>query len=260
VDSRGTLLDANPIPLLPSGGFAISDGQDHFVLAGNQMFFVAPDATVVAHPMAFTIGSVASDGDNFLSVTSSQITLFESNGQTLNTTAMPFQASKQPAVTFDGDEYLIFWAGLGPDGPGKYVTHVSSKERRSRKSRPRTDGEPLDTSARLALPDVNGGAFDFAYRVSFDGMNAIAAWCSVCVNDRNLAPIAVIQKDDQAEDQIIATQVGTAGPMRRWLAIASNSAGVSVVVVDGVKIWLPSPFLESFFPVVQFVTTWAPSP
>jgi hypothetical protein len=70
----------------------------------------------------------------------------------------------------------------------------------------------------------------------------------------------LIQKDDQADDQIIATQVGTAGPMRRWLAVASNSTGVSVVVVDGVKLWPPFPALESFFPFVQFVTTWVPSP
>lgn len=248
VDSRGTPLDANPIPFLPSSGFAASDGQNHFVMqAGSpaQIFFVAPDATVVAHPIAFPLGSVASDGENFLSVTGSQITLFDTNGAMLNATETPFPPTRG-VVTFDGNEYLFFWAGSGPDGFGKYVTRVSS------------DGEPIDTSARLALPDALGGSFDLTYRIAFDGVNAVAAWCSVCVNDRNLAPIAVIQKDDDAEDQIVATQAGTAGPLRRWLALASNSTGVSVVVVDGVNLSPTFNALESFFTVVQFVTTGAP--
>jgi hypothetical protein len=248
VDSCGTLLDANPIPF---SGSVLSDGQDHFLLLGGQLFFVDSDGTLVAHPFAAPIGSVASDSDggHFLSVTGSEITLFDSNGATLNATPMPFQTS-QPAVTFDGDKYLIFWAGSGPGGRGKYVTRVSS------------DGEPLDTSARLALSADPFGT-DRTYRISFDGMNAVAAWCSTCLFDGNGAPIAVIQQDDQADGQIIATLVGATGPMRSGssgLAIASNSTGVSVVIADGFSLWLPSPVLGSFFPVVQFVTTWAPSP
>jgi len=245
VDSCGALLDANPIEFpsggLPSSGMpvVVSDGEDHFVLLGNEMFFVGPEATVVSHPLAFSIGSVASDGNNFLNVTRTGITSFDSHGGTLNAAALPFQASKQPAVTFDGDDYLILWAGIGPDGAGKYVTRASS------------EGEPLGTSARLALPDVRGGVFDLGFRISFDGMNAVATWCDVCTQTMNEAPIAVIQ----AEDSVIATQVDTAGPLLRALAVASNSDGVSIVVVDGFKPWLPSPALNSFFPVVQFVTT-----
>jgi hypothetical protein len=245
VDSCGTVLDANPIPL-PSGAggppVVVSDGEDHFVLVGNQIFSVTRDATVVAHPIAFTVGSVASDGDKFLNVTSSQITLFDSSGATLNAAPMP--GSRQPAVTFDGDEYLVLWAGRGADGNGKYVTRVSS------------DGVPLDTTARLALPDYFGGGADRGLRISFDGMNAVAAWCDVCVHEKNLAPIAVIQ----TKDPITANWAGTTGPVATTLAVASNSMGVSIVVADGFKPWPPSFYLSSFFPVVQFVTTWVPSP
>ena len=63
----------------------------------------------------------------------------------------------------------------------------------------------------------------------------------------------------QAEDQIVATQAGTTGPMQRWLALASNSTGVSLVVADGVHLVPTFTTLESFFPVVQFVTTWEPT-
>jgi hypothetical protein len=261
VASSGTLLDANPIPSLPSGR-VLSDGQDHFVVAGGQIFSVDPDATVEAHPFPFAIlgDSVASDGDNFLAFTSlggapaeaaPPITLFDSNGAVLKTSAMPFQPLGR-AVTFDGDEYLIFWTGAGPDGNGKYVTQVSS------------DGEVLDTSARLALPNFGSGSLDRLFRISFDGMNAVAAWCQSSISAVNSAPIAVIRKDDQAEDQITATQVGTAGPLgsppRQFLAVASNSTGVSVVIVDGFKFFPPAFALQSFFPRISFVRTWTPSP
>jgi hypothetical protein len=242
VDSCGTLLDANPIPI--TGGVVVSNDENGFALVGNQMFSVAPDATVVAHPIAFTLGSVASDGDNLLNVTRSEITLFDSNGATLNVTSMPFQASQRPAVTFDGEEYLVLWQGGGPDGTGKYVTRVSS------------DGVPLDTSARLALSDPFDGSKDFGLRMSFDGMNAVGAWCRDCFFERNGASLIAIQP----KDPIVATPAGGNGPMRRWLALASNSTGVSVLVVDGLNIFPPSINLESFFPVIQFVTTWAPSP
>jgi len=245
VDSNGTLLDESPIPSLPSRGTVLSDGRNHFVLADGQIFFVHKHARVVANPLAVPLGATASDGDNFLSVAGSQISLFDSEGVTLNVTAMPVQPSRG-ALTFDGVEYLFFWAGSGPDGPGRYVTRVS------------TDGEPLDTSPRLASPAVFGGSFDRTYRISFDGMNAVAAWCDVCVHDRNVVPIAVIQKADQA-DSITGTLVGFTGPMLlTGLALASNSTGISVVVVDGVT-FTPTFHTRSFFPKIQFVTTWAPS-
>jgi hypothetical protein len=248
VDSCGTVLDAKPIPVpyagLPSSGppVVVSDGEDQFVLVDNQMFSVAPKATVVTHPIDFTIGSVASDGDKFLNVTNSEITLFQADGATQNATPFPFQALSQPAVTFDGEDYLVLWSGRGPEGPGKYVTRVSS------------DGVPLDTSARLALSDFLGESRRL--RISFDGLNAVAAWCSLCVSERNVVPIAVIQ----ARDPISATQAGLAGPVLTTLAVASNSMGVSIVVVDGYRPWLPLYLLSSFFPVVQLVKTWVPSP
>jgi hypothetical protein len=254
VSSRGTLLDANPIPFLPAGTVT-SDGRNHFVLAGNEMFSVNKHARVVAHPIAFTLdlGEVASDGDNFLSFTRDAarapgITLFNTRGEVLNVTQFPFSASGA-AVTFDGDEYLIFWSGPGPEGFGKYVTRVSS------------EGELLDTSARLPLPVPPPFArVELFFRMSFDGKNEVATWCFQCFFEKNGAPIAVIQKNDQ--DQITATLAGGfnfAGPMRKWLALASNSTGVSVVIVDGIRIFPPNLNLESFFPIIQFVTTWTPS-
>lgn len=232
LSSTGALLDPAPIRLPTAAQPVVTtDGAQHFVLAGNEMFVISADGTWTEFPLAFTAGAVASDGTNLLNVRG-DVTLFAKDGTVLNQTAMP-PGIPGSAVAFDGSSYAII-GSTGGAASGAWVTRVD------------TSGAFLDTTR--IVNDWYGYAFD----ISFDGLSEVAAWCSSCVDDKNPVRVAVIR----SQDAILSASMvsGASEGVLHKVAVASNATGTSVVVMDG----FIGLYSLGFHPAAQFLTTWAP--
>ena len=236
ITSAGAVLDSTPLRF-PSPRVAptvASDGDRHYVLAGNQMFTVNPDGTWTAWPLGFNAGVAAFDGRNFLTVVGDNITLFSpTDGTIVASAAMPAGLSPLAGPAFDGLHFVLLarsWT--------ESVVRVS------------TAGTVIDVTP------LEGTPYPFFADISFDGENDVAVWCSACAGDWNPVVVAVLSSGDA----VVATERFINGSVLHDLRLASNAMGSSLIAYDGVRTLGSQTFgiATTPYPYVQLITTWAP--
>jgi hypothetical protein len=120
-------------------------------------------------------GAVAFDGVNYFIVwqdrRSGDFDIFASRvtptGVVLDTGGIPVSRASdwqtEPAVAFDGTNYLVFWLDARPSRPGAYCTRVTPA------------GAVLDTAGIYLASSCYGGG-QSGTSVIFDGLNYFASW------------------------------------------------------------------------------------